>query len=275
MLIQQQEIYKKNFMGNSNFYYFTINKSISGNYYKIYLYYETSVSKVLGYYNEIKDILTVVFQGTTIKYFNLLNTQKLFEIGSLSIFIRLKSNETPQIKVDDLFNISNYGKLLVYSKNTYNTNIGETLYFGGDSFTSNLIKFDLIEIDASINNWYKYNLAFIDTQSGYTRIFFLLNVYLYVRVCLFICLSYYEDYYKCDNCRNDSFAMKKDSEDVICYPINMRVEGYIYNSESKMFVKCYDSCQFCQKSSEESSSSEHNCESFKEEYAPSYQYLGN
>ena len=118
-------------------------------------------------------------------------------------------------------------------------------------------------------------MAFIDTQSGYTRIFFLLNVYLYVRVCLFICLSYYEDYYKCDNCRNDSFAMKKDSEDVICYPINMRVEGYIYNSESKMFVKCYDSCQFCQKSSEESSSSEHNCESFKEEYAPSYQYLGN
>jgi len=74
MLIQQQEIYKKNFMGNSNFYYFTINKSISGNYYKIYLYSETSVSKVLGYYNEIKDILTVVFQGTTIKYFNLLNT---------------------------------------------------------------------------------------------------------------------------------------------------------------------------------------------------------
>ena len=42
-----------------------------------------------------------------------------------------------------------------------------------------------------------------------------------------------------------------------------------------MFIKCYDSCQFCKKSSEESSSSEHNCESCKEGYAPSYQYLGN
>ena len=54
-----------------NFYYFTINKSTSGNYYKIYLYSEKSVSKVLGYFDEINDILVVIFQGTTIKFFTI------------------------------------------------------------------------------------------------------------------------------------------------------------------------------------------------------------
>ena len=273
--IISSEVYKKNFMSNKNFYYFTINKSTSGNYYKIYLYSEKSVSKVLGYYDEINDILVVVFQGTTIKYFTLQYHKILFEIDSFSNIIKLKSNETSQVKVDEIFSILNYGNLQVYSKNTYNTNIDETKYFGGDDFPTNLVNFDTLETDKSINNWYEYNLAFIDNQDGYAREFVLLNVYLYIRVCSFSCLSCAEDYYNCDNCRNETFAKKKDSEDGNCYPINMRVEGYIYNSSSKMFIKCYDSCQFCKKSSEESSSSEHNCESCKEGYLPSYQFLGN
>ena len=279
--IISSERYTKNFMGNKNFYHFTINKSTSSNYYKLYLYNEISsnselqMSKLFGYYDEINDFLVVIFERDGIKYFILQNHKKLFEIDSFSYIVRLKSNETSQIKVDDLFSFSNYGNLQVVSRYTYNTNTSFTLYFGGDSFPSNLINFDMIETDKSINNWYEYNLAFIDNQDTYAREFVLFKVYLYIRVCSFSCLSCTEDYYKCDNCRNETFAKKKDSEDGNCYPINMRVEGYIYNSASKMFIKCYDSCQFCKKSSEESSSSEHNCESCKEGYAPSYQYLGN
>ena len=279
--IISSERYTKTFMGNKNFYYFTINKSLSGNYYKIYLYNEISsnskllMSKLLGYYDEIKDILVVIYERDGIKYFILQNHKILFEIDSFSYIVRLKSNETSQIEVDDLFSFSNYGNLQVYSKYTYNANTGSTLYFGGDNFPTNLINFESIQTDKSINNWYEYNLAFIDNQNEYAREFVLLKVYLYVRVCSFSCLSCTLDYYKCDNCRNETFAKKKDSEDYNCYPINMRVEGYIYNSASKMFIKCYDSCQFCKKSSEESSSSEHNCESCKEGYIPSYQYLGN
>ena len=278
--IISSERYTKNFLGNTYFYYFTINKSTSSNYYKLYLYNEYAqnpnlMSKLLGYYDEINDILVVIFERDGIKYFILQNHKKLFEIDSFSYIVRLKSNETSQIKVDDLFSFSNFGNLQVYSKYTYNSNTGSTFYFGGDNFPSNLINFDIIEIDESINNWYEFNLAFIDNQDEYAREFILSKVYLYVRVCSFSCQSCTEDYYKCDNCRNETFAKKKDSEDGNCYPINMRVEGYIYNSASKMFIKCYDSCQFCKKSSEESSSSEHNCESCKEGYAPSYQYLGN
>ena len=40
--IISSESYTKCFMGNKNFYYFTINKSTSGNYYKIYLYNDIS-----------------------------------------------------------------------------------------------------------------------------------------------------------------------------------------------------------------------------------------
>ena len=55
----------------------------------------------------------------------------------------------------------------------------------------------------------------------------------------------------------------------------MRIDGYIYNSTTKMFEACYSTCQFCSKKSEESSTSELNCISCKEGYAPLYIYQGN
>jgi hypothetical protein len=55
----------------------------------------------------------------------------------------------------------------------------------------------------------------------------------------------------------------------------MRIEGFKYNSNTKYFEKCYESCQFCSELAEDSSSSTHNCESCKEGYAPSYQHPGN
>jgi hypothetical protein len=263
----------KNFIKNTNFYYFIIHKLTSGNYYLINLYSENTVSKTICYYDDLNDILVVIFQGTTIKYFTLQNHKNLFEIDSASYIIKLKSNEVSQIKLEDIFNIPNYGNLQVYSKKNNTDN--QTLYFGGDNFPTNLINFDTLETDKSLNNWYEYNLAFIDNQIEYSRLFVLINFYLYVRTCYSQCISCGMDYDKCDICKFGEFAQKKDSEDAECYPINKTVEGYVYNLASNMLVKCYDSCQFCKKSFEESSSSEHNCESCKEGYIPSYQFLGN
>ena len=178
--IISSEYYSKNYMGKTGFYYFTINKSTSGNYYKIYLYTEKSVSKVIGYYDEINDILIAIFEGTTIKYFTLQNHKNLFEIGTFSKIVQLKSYEVSQIKVDELFNIADYGNLQVYSKRTNYTNYDKSLYFGGDTFPSNLVNFDTLETDKSLNNWCDYNLAFIDNEDDYARIFVLIDVYLYV-----------------------------------------------------------------------------------------------
>jgi len=273
--ITSSERYTKSYMKNKNFYYFHINKLTSGNYYKINLYSESQVLKVLCYYEELNDILVVIFQGATIKYFTLQNHKNLFEIDSFSYIIELKSNEVSQIKVDDIFNIPNYGNLQVYSKRTNNTENDNTLYFGGDNFPSNLINFDSLETDKSLNNWYDYNLAFIDNEIEHARLFILIKVYLYVRTCYSQCISCGVEYDKCDICKFGELAQKKDSDDANCYSINNTVEGYIYNLASNMLEKCYDSCKFCKKSSEESSSSEHNCESCKEGYIFSYQFLGN
>jgi hypothetical protein len=65
--IVSSEVYKKNFMGKKNFYYFTINKATTNNYYKIYEYSEAQVSKLLCYYDESNDLFIIVYQGKTNK----------------------------------------------------------------------------------------------------------------------------------------------------------------------------------------------------------------
>ena len=47
-------------MSKKNFYYFTINKATSNNYYKIYEYNEAQISKLLCYYDDSEDLLIVV-----------------------------------------------------------------------------------------------------------------------------------------------------------------------------------------------------------------------
>ncbi len=80
------------------------------------------------YYEELNDNLVVVFQGATINYFFLQNHKNLFELDFFSYIIELKSNEVSQIKVDDIFSISYYGNLQVYSKRTNNKDNDNILY---------------------------------------------------------------------------------------------------------------------------------------------------
>ena len=118
-------------------------------------------------------------------------------------------------------------------------------------------------------------MAFIDSTSSYARVLHLPNVRLYIQTCSFQCKRCSTNYYLCDSCKNSSYAKIKDSDNSLCYPITMRIEGFKYNSNTKYFEKCYESCQFCSELAEDSSSSTHNCESCKEGYAPSYQHPGN
>ena len=263
-------------MGNKNIHYFTINKETSNNYYISYYYEEKSVARISCYYEEIEDILYVVFQNTTnIKYFILENTKALFEIGSYSQTIKLKSYETISYNMEDLFDFSDFGNLQVQTKRTYNTTYSpKELNFGGDNYQIFEVNSGILTTEESLNNWYQYIFSFTEAQERYARLFILPSVNIYVETCLYSCISCYEDYYICDNCKNESYAIIKGSS-ALCYPIKMRIEGYIYNSTTKMFEACYSTCQFCSKKSEVSSASEHNCISCKDGYAPSYVYQGN
>ena len=71
------------------------------------------------------------------------------------------------------------------------------------------------------------------------------------------------------------FAKLYGSDDTNCYPINQTIKGYIYNSTTGQFEKCYKSGQFCTLSAEESSELKKNCFICNEGYSPSYEYMGN
>ena len=86
------------------------------------------------------------------------------------------------------------------------------------------------------------------------------------------CISCWEDYNQCDDCENGVYALLSDNNNA-CYPTNQIVKGYIYEDSSKIFNKCYPSCEFCSASS--SDITEHNCESCAEGYLQSYQHYGN
>ena len=260
------------FMGKSHFDYFTINKEDSANYYKIYDYNIKDTLRLLVYYDEITDCSIFVYQNIYyIKYFSLNNTKNIFDIGSNSDILRLKTNETKEYNVSYLFDSSNYGNLQVESiiKNEYNqaTNI-----IFGESFNNFLINKSLLTLEPSINNWYEYNFALIENKINFARIFFLSNIKLLIRTCTYQCSSCQYDYYKCDSCRDQNFAIVKDSDHKNCYPKTMTIKNYIYNSNTNEFEKCYNTCQFCSKTNKESSSYEHNCESCLEEYLPSYKF---
>ena len=277
--VVSSEVYKKNFMGHKNFYYFTINKASSNNYYKIYDYNEGLVSKLFCYYEEESDLLIVIYEGKiSIKYFILQNHKDLFGIGSYSQTIKIKSYEKKSYNIADLFDFSNYGNLQVQTKRIYNATYSPyELNFGGDNFKIFLVDDNgQLTTEQSRHNWYEYVFALIDNTNNYARLFVLPSVNFYVETCQDGCTnSCLEDYYKCDNCKNESYTEIRGANDNMCYPINKRIEGYLYDSNTRMFEECYSTCQFCTKRSEESSSSEHNCESCKEGYSPSYKFLGN
>ena len=264
------------FMGKKFFDYFTIKKANSANYYIIYDYNIKDILRILVYYDEITDFNIFVFQNIYyIKYLSLNKTKIIFDIGSYSDIIKVKTNEIKEYYIRNLFDSSKFGNLQIESIIKNESNKTTNIIFG-EHFNDFIINESLLlTSEQSNNNWYQYNFALIDKEINFTRIFFLSGIKLYIRTCAYQCGSCQYDYYKCDSCRNENFAIIEDLENNNCYPKNMIIKTYFYNSNTNIFEKCYNSCQFCSKNYNENSSYEHNCESCLEEYLPSYQFLGN
>lgn len=103
-----------------------------------------------------------------------------------------------------------------------------------------------LSLNTSLNLWYEFTLAYTYINEDYARMFYLPNAKLNIRTCAFQCSSCLTDYYICDTCRDLNYSKKFDTEnnDPNCYPINQIFEGYIYNSNTYQFEKCYSSCNF-------------------------------
>ena len=263
--------------------YFKIN-TLSSNYYIIYAYADSSAShiKLYGYYNDKIDYLIFLYQSkNTIKYIIFRENKEMYNINSISIIKKYKSNEPIEIDISNILESSSeFGKLYIEDfKTIYSSNISETiiqkypydsLYFPIDKITQ------IITLNSSLNLWYELSFAFEERNDTFLRLFSMPNVKLNIRTCAFQCGSCIENYYSCDFCRDENFSIKNgDINDKNCYPIDQLLEGYIYNSTTKYFEKCFYTCKFCSKAGSLSSISEQNCLSCNDNYYFSYQYLGN
>ena len=132
-------------------------------------------------------------------------------------------------------------------------------------------------INKSDNTWINYTFGFIEeVENKFLAIFFLHNATVIIQTCDLQCINCPEDYNKCGLCRISNYSILNGAEnDNNCYPINQLFEGYIYNSTTNYFEKCYHSCKFCTLMGSKSSSSKHNCKVCSKGYYPSYNHLGN
>ena len=268
---------------NKTLTYFKINTIIKDHY--IIFCYEDSyidMKKIIGFYNETKDYLLLIYQMTDkTKYFSFPNNKDIFNITSIPYIYRAKSNEQIDYDYSNIIEASkDFGTLTFYDFTTIYSSTEYTYINNPINSTSlsalpiNIIS-NKLNIEASTNYWYEINFAFSESNDEYIRIFNMPNAKISIRTCTFQCGSCSNDYYKCDGCRDSLFAKLNGADDDNCYPINQTIKGYIYSSTTQQFEKCYQSCQFCTSNEEESSDSSHNCIICNDGYSPSYVYIGN
>ena len=81
------------------------------------------------------------------------NTKALFEINSYSKTIKLKSNESLDYNMEDLYDYADFWNLQVQTKRTYNTTYSPyELNFGGDNYKIFEVSSGILNTEESINN---------------------------------------------------------------------------------------------------------------------------
>ena len=222
--------------------------------------------KMYNYYNDTLDYLTIVYQSySKIYYITFEDNKDLYRITSSSTILRVKSNEEIDFDISNLIESpKDFGKLYIGKSTTiYSSDINETITmrypYESISFPVNK-ETQKLTLGTSTNLWYEFTLAYTFINEDYARIFYLSNAKLSIHTCALQWGSCTTDYYICDTCRDSNYAKKYETEnnDSNCYPINQIFEGYIYNSNTYQFEKCYSTCKFCSLSGSESSISNHN-----------------
>ena len=269
-----------------NRYYIQIN-SVSSNYYRIYDHNSISyrITKIFSLYNEAADTLYCIYiiSEDKIKYFSMTGITNMFNIQSYSKAYKIISNTREKYTLEnDLIDMTkNYGAIEI-GRTLEIKDSSDFIYYNYlidnnnlDNFPYNKTTNTLTTVQTE-NYWYTYGFAFIDKDTDYLRIFNLTNINITIETCAFQCSSCISDFSICDNCRNANYAKLKEKEnDNNCYPINQLFEGYVYDSSTLFFEKCYKSCKFCEEKVTEDPSTSHKCKVCADGYYPSYQYPGN
>ena len=276
---------KTSFMGKEDIYSFKIVYDIQLNYFELYDYQDTLISKILGYYNNDEKKVILIFQtSNNIKYFIIDFIEDIFNFNNYKKTYQLSSFE--EITCDllneatfdsDIPNIINYGYLNVESITYYLDEEGySTDYFGLDFYDILMSENVLIPL-ASLNNWKNYSLSFVDhVENEYTRFYHLRYFNINIETCENGCLTCWEGYNYCTNCSLEYYAELSDHPGE-CYDPTDLIQKYIINEASNIFEPCFNSCEYCSISSLSSSTSatQHNCIKCLYDYLPSFNYPGN
>ena len=266
---------KVNFMNKNDIYSFRINKETSSNFFKLYDYKENNIKNLLGYYNQDNDYMICIYQtDNKIKYFILQNNQNIYNIGTKSHSMKIKSYEHIEYDMSDLISgLESLGNLNVeFIVRNLSSSVLQEHY--GNNFDNLFMNNNIFIPEKSLKTWYRYNFSFIDhVENDYTRMYYMCYISIIVQTCSsFSCTSCYENANNCDNCLNsESYALTDDGNE--CYPKNLLIKGYTYEESSNRFKKCYGTCDFCSVSSTDNY--QHHCESCAEGYLYSYGYPGN
>jgi hypothetical protein len=108
-------------------------------------------------------------------------------------------------------------------------------------------------------------------DNEYTRIYHPKSLYVKIQTCNG-CSSCWDGYDVCTDCTDASYAALIDRNGE-CFPPTYLVDGYIYDSDSNKFLKCYTGCEFCSEVS--TSSTDQKCTSCISGYLFSYTHPGN
>ena len=268
---------KTSFMGKKVVYSLQINQNQYTNYFKLYNYQDEKVIKILGYYISDEDKIIFIYQTeNAIKYFHMDNKVDIYSLASAQKIIKLYSYEATQYDLNELITtptLSDLGNLNVdYIKYKINTYSSSNEYFGTD-FTELLMSDNILIPEPSLNDWKTYYLSFVDhSDNEYTRIYHLKSLTVKIQTCKDGCSSCWDGYNLCTDCSDASYAALID-RDGECFPPTYLVDGYIYDSNSNQFLKCFAGCEFCSEVS--TSSTDQKCTSCLSGYLYSYTHPGN
>ena len=270
---------KSLFIAISSNYYSTIEiyQNNSTDYYQIIdtTNDEGELSSFLIYYDEKNDKILVVYEfSNTIKYFKMSNNREIYNIKQYPKTLKIKSNDKVDFNVSKLIKGNNdLGTLNVYYQTEILSNsINKKNYYTEANYNFRETT-QILTVTGSQNTWLEYSFCFRE-ESDLLREFILSNATLKIQTCLFQCSNCSTDYSICDGCR-EGYIKLKDSTDNNCYFINQLIEGYIYDSSTKMFEPCFQTCKFCSIKGDSSSQTQQNCEKCDEGYYESYEYQGN
>mgnify|MGYP002623862319 CR=1 FL=1 len=272
---------------NKNNQYYMLIYSDTGNYYKIYDHNALStlgLVKIYSLYIDTTDTLYCIYISEgNIKYFSMSGITNLFNIQSYSKIYKIISNTNEEYTLENelLVMTENYGTIEIEDtleiKNANDYNYYNYLV---NSVNNEIFPFNkttkILSTVQTNNYWYTYGFAFVEEGTDYLRIFNLTNINITIETCAFQCGSCTPYFSTCTNCRNDFYAkLNGEENDNNCYPNNQSFSGYIYDSTTKNFEKCYSSCKFCEEKETNDSSTEHKCQVCADGYYPSYQYPKN